>query len=277
MLRAFSAIDQACNDSLNFDQYQSLIGFLEHLRAVLFLRGGKNYGRYDPLNWSLEPIEKVKCSSLAKLQLNRFKHRLTVQAGSSVQHMQAFLSGQPLPKVKHAVAACWWVIFSDAAKEGTDLSGLGGWICGFVWRVPLTQEDLKLHISALEAIAAVVNVISAYSLLGGTDCLPADTCVEAHVDAQATAQVLIKGRAKSKALAHLHLLALQQKEFTGLLPFLMVKHVFGLGNIASDAASRGYDHVLKIIAKGTGVKLIWLPEPGIARELLDDCLQWRAK
>lgn len=180
MLRAFSVIDRACSESLTFDQYRSLIGFLEHLRAVRFPRGDKLYGLYEPLNWNLEPIEKVKCSSLAKLQLNRFKHRLTMQAGSSVQHIGAFLSSQPLPKAKHAVADCRCDIFSDAAKEGTDHPGLGGWICGFIWRVPLTADDLQLHISVLEAIVAVMNVIGAHGLLGGTDCLPADTCVEAH-------------------------------------------------------------------------------------------------
>ena len=51
------------------------------------------YGLYEPLKWNLEPIEVVKCSTLAELQLNRFKHRLTVQAGSSVQNVDAFISG----------------------------------------------------------------------------------------------------------------------------------------------------------------------------------------
>ena len=34
VLRAFSDIDLACSDSLNLDKYRSLVGFLEHLRAV---------------------------------------------------------------------------------------------------------------------------------------------------------------------------------------------------------------------------------------------------
>ena len=277
VLRAFSSIDQACCGSMTLDQYRSLIGFLEHLRAVLFLRGDKMYGLYEPLNCGLEPIERVKCTSLAALQLNRFKHRLTVQAGSTVQHVQAFLSGKPLPKVQHSVAARRWAIFSDAAKEGTDEPGLGGWIVGHVWRVALTHEDLILHISLLEAIAAVVNVVCAHRLMGGTDHLPPDTCIEAHIDAQATAQVLIRGKARSPALVFLHQAALQIPEFREMLPFLLVLHVFGLGNIASDAASRGYHNVLQVVAISAGVRLIHLPEPVLARKLLDKCLMWRCR
>ena len=277
VLRAFGSIDEACSGSLNADQYRSLVGFLEHLRQILFLRGDKMYGLYEPLNWGLQPIEKVKCTPLMELQLQSFKHRLAAQAGSSVQNVQAYLSGQPLPKVQHAVAARRWAIFSDAAKEGTDEPGLGGWICGYVWRVPLTKKDLELHISLLEGVAAVVNVICAHNMLGGTDQLPPDTCIEAHVDAQATTHILIKGRAKSPAMAHLHRLALQIPEFVDMLPFMVVMHVFGLGNIASDAASRGYHNVLKIVASSLGQKLIYLPEPDIARTLLNKCLLWRSK
>ena len=277
VLRAFSDIDLACSDSLNLDKYRSLVDFLEHLRAVLFLRGDQVYGLYDPLNRGLEPMHMVKCSSLQKSQLNRFKHRLAVQAGSSVSQVQAFLSGQPLPKVKYLVAARRWAIFSDAAKEGTERPGLGGWICGFVWRVPLTESDLTLHISILEAIAAVVNVVCAHRVMGGTEHLPPEPCIEAHIDAQATAQVLIKGRAKSKAMAFLHQAALDIPEFKEMLPFLLVLHVFGLGNIASDAASRGYDNVLQIVATSLGMRVMPLQEPMIARELLALCLDWRSK
>ena len=277
VLRAFTSIDEARCNSLNLDQYRSLIGFLEHLRSILFLRGDKMYGLYEPLNWGLQPIEKVECNTLMDMQLESFKHRLAVQAGSSVENVQAFLSGQPMPKVQHSIAARRWAIFSDAAKEGTDQPGLGGWICGFVWRVHLTQRDLQLHISILEAIAAIVNIVCAYKVLGGTDHLPQDCCIEAHVDAQATAHILIKGKAKAPSMAYLHRLALKEPHFVRMLPFLVIKHVFGLGNIASDAASRGYDHVLRTVARSVGVRLMYLDEPGLARVLIEKCLNWRSR
>ena len=52
-------------------------------------------------------------------------------------------------------------MFNDAAKEGTDQPGLGGWICGYTWVVPLTPADLELDVPVLEGIAAVVNVVAA--------------------------------------------------------------------------------------------------------------------
>ena len=48
-------------------------------------------------------------------------------------------------------------------------------------------------------------------------------------------------------------------------------------SLASDAASRGYDRVLEVVAKSVGVRLIHLPAPELAQELLQQCLLWRAK
>ena len=102
-----------------------------------------------------------------------------------------------MAKVSHSIPVRRWAIFSDVAKEGTTDPGLGGWICGFVWRNPLTEQDLTLHISLLEGIVAIVNVVCGYRIIGGTNHLPANVCIEVHIDGQATTQMLIKGRAKS--------------------------------------------------------------------------------
>ena len=64
VLRACGLMEAAMGSSLNSDQYRNLIGFLEHVRSVLFLKGDKMYGLYDPLSQGLEPIETVNCSSL---------------------------------------------------------------------------------------------------------------------------------------------------------------------------------------------------------------------
>ena len=259
--------------SLNTDQYRSLIGFLEHVRSVLFLRGDKMYGLYHPLSMGLEPIDKVACTDLMWKQLERMKHRLMVQAGVSVVNLQAFLSGAPLLKVQHSVAARRFAAFSDAAKEGTDRPGLGGWFCGYYWRIPLSADHLKLHITTLEAIAAVVNICAVHDVLGGVDHLPADSCIECHVDAKSTADILIKGRARSEMLAFLHSLALQLSEFVSLLPFMVVVHCFGLGNLASDACSRGYDDVLQVISSSLDIRMIPVDPSQLGLELLHQCLR----
>ena len=84
---------------------------------------------------------------------------------------------------------------------------VGSWdLCGD-W-IDLTLEHLSLDIPILEAIAAVVNVMVAHDVLGGASHLPEGICVEAHVDAQATAHVLIRGKASSKMMQLVHQMAL---------------------------------------------------------------------
>ena len=272
VLWACGLMDAAMSSSLSVDQYRSLVGFLEHVRSVLFLKGDKMYGLYEPLSWNLEPIEAVHCTTLMWKQMARMRHRLMVQAGVSVIHLRAFLSGVQLPKVQHSIATRRFAAFSDAAKEGTDRPGLGGWFCGYCWRIPLSAEHLELHITILEAIAAVVNMCAVHRVLGGVDHLPADSCIECHVDAKSTADILIKGRAKSEMLVHLHTMALQLEAFVSLLPFTIVLHCLGLGNLASDACSRGYDDVLHVIAACLEMRMIPVDLTQIGLQLLDRCL-----
>ena len=260
-----------CN-SLNRDQYRSLIGFLEHVRMSLFLRGDKMYGLYDPLSVDRQPWELVLCNDLMHKQFHSWRTRLMAQAGTSVEQLPAFVSGQPLGKVPKELPARRLAIFSGAAKEDTDNPGLGGWIAGYTWVLSLSAEHLELDIPVLEAIAAVVNVTRAYRVLGGTGHLPTGVKVEAHVDAQATVHVLMKGRVRSPMMQFVHSLALQCQEFREMLPFLIAVHCFDLSNVASDAASRGYKRILRIVALALSVRLIDIPPPEMAGWLLQQCL-----
>ena len=272
-LRAVQQISLACGGHMTLDQYRSTIGFLEHLRDVLFLRGDKMYGLYAPFGEYLQPWDRVSLSALACKQLNRWAGRLLNSPGSSVQHAAAFITGQKLPKLSAPLSFKSLNTFSDAAKEGTEYPGLGGWTCGFYWRVPLSREHLELDIPVLEGLACVVNLLTVHKLLGGTEHLSASLLVEVHVDAKATADLFIKGSARSPMMTFLHSLSLQLTEVTDLLPFLYIRHVFGLGNPASDAASRGYTGVLRAIAALLDLRLVELPPPEQALRLLDECLQ----
>ena len=273
VLRACSAMEAACAGDLNRDEYRSLIGFLEHVRGALFLRGDKMYGLYDALNWDLEPAQQIECNALMVSQFDRLKNRLVVQAGSSISYVPAFVSGRPMASVPKTLPARRLAMFSDAAKEGTATPGLGGWIVGYWWTYKLDVKHLELDIPVLEAIAAVVNIVCAHQVIGGTDHLPKGVCFEAHVDAQATAHVLIKGSAKAPMMQLVHAMALQIPEFVEMLPFLVVSHCFGLGNVASDAASRGYSRVLRIVAEALSLKLIIMQPPKVAELMLELCLK----
>jgi len=117
-----------------------------------------------------------------------------------------------------------------------------------------------------------VNVMVAHDVLGGASHLPEGICVEAHVDAQATAHVLIRGKATSKMMQLVHQMALQSPQFVDMLPVLLVKHCFGLGNVASGAVSRGYNQVLRAIARALDVRLIKVATPDMALWMLDTCV-----
>ena len=71
----------------------------------------------------------------------------------------------------------------------------------------------------------------------------------------------------------LHEAALSLPDFVGALPRLEVCHVFGRGNPAADAASRGYAHVLQALQEHLRVHICRLPPPPEAAWLLAETLE----
>ena len=274
VLRAPAGISAACCGSMNFDQYRSLVGFLEHARDVLFLRGDKMYGIYHPFRTADHASSPITLGKLQKDKLAWWRCRLLEQCGSSVAGIQAFVSGAKIPAIVRSKVISL-AIFSDAAKEGTTHPGLGAWICGMIWRIDLTPDLLCLDIPVLENIAAVVNVMVLHRLLGGVEFLPEGMEVQLHVDAEATAHILSSGRTKASIMQAVHEWALQQQSFRDMLPFLRVMHIFGLANVASDAVSRGYFGVVNRVATAVGVKVRRLPDPQEALDLLGLALKRR--
>ena len=63
-LRACMGIDLCLSQTMSFADYRRLIGFLEHVRDILFLRGDKMYGLYAPHIRELEPAHTVVHSSI---------------------------------------------------------------------------------------------------------------------------------------------------------------------------------------------------------------------
>ena len=279
ILRACMSIDIARSQSMSFSDYRRLIGFLEHIRDVLFLRGNTMYGLYAPHSNQLEPSNLVASPHLAPgqveliyQQMASWKDRLLLGAGCSISHIDAFLSGGPVP-LSRFLTSTWLTIFSDAAKEGTSSPGLGGWIKGYYWFISLTPRHLQLHITHLEALAAIINVIMADQLLGGHDSLPKDMVVCEETDALATAYMLIKGRAHSPMMQFIHSQAMNMPQFSGMLSHLSVSHITGLANLASDAASRGKFEALHALARQLGVVAIEVQVPDAALELLHNAVR----
>ena len=77
---------------------------------------------------------------------------------------------------------------------------------------------------------------------------PGKPHVAIHVDAQATAHMLIKGKAKSAMMRWVHSKALAEPPYCAVIHNSTASHIFGRSNIASDAASRGLHAVLAALA-----------------------------
>ena len=128
--RVCSSIDLVRSQSMSFSEYRRLIGFLEHIRDVLSLRGNTMYGLYAPHSNQLEPGDPVDSPHLSSRQVQliyqqmvAWKDRLLQGAGCSISHIDAFLSGGPVPASRF-MHSTWLTIFSNAAKAGTSSPGL---------------------------------------------------------------------------------------------------------------------------------------------------------
>ena len=146
--RVCSSIDLVRSQSMSFSEYRRLIGFLEHIRDVLSLRGNTMYGLYAPHSNQLEPGDPVDSPHLSSRQVQliyqqmvAWKDRLLQGAGCSISHIDAFLSGGPVPASRF-MHSTWLTIFSNAAKAGTSSPGLGGWIKGYYWFISLSTWHL---------------------------------------------------------------------------------------------------------------------------------------
>eukprot|EP00657_Telonema_sp_P-1_P008469 TRINITY_DN29713_c0_g1_i1.p1 TRINITY_DN29713_c0_g1~~TRINITY_DN29713_c0_g1_i1.p1 ORF type:complete len:154 (+),score=26.73 TRINITY_DN29713_c0_g1_i1:115-576(+) len=120
--------------------------------------------RYVPMRAWHEPSSTVSLNPLMVKQLHRWLERITTAPGSSVAQLLQRSTGLA-SKVQRPLAVRLLHLSSDAAKEGTDEPGLGGWFCGYWWAYRLEPRHLAIHITILEAIAAIVNVVVAVSYI----------------------------------------------------------------------------------------------------------------
>jgi hypothetical protein len=94
VLRACMNIDVARSQSMSFSDYRRLVGFLEHISDVLFLRGNTMYGLYAPHSTQLEPTDPVALPHMSTRQVElvykqmaAWKDRLLQGAGCSISHI----------------------------------------------------------------------------------------------------------------------------------------------------------------------------------------------
>ena len=144
---------------------------------------------------------------------------------------------------------------SDASKEGADIPGIGGYLCGLWWTLALDSWGWlwDLDIPALELLGFGINLVVFDQLLRKL-VQPTKTMVIAYIDAKASPQLLIKQGTTSWVMARV-LSAIQGLViYQQLKSKLVVAHTAGEGNLASDDCSRGkFDELAQYCAQ-VGVK-----------------------
>ena len=251
LIRAKDSVTQAKQGVLPFSEYRPLLGLLEHLRFVVQLPPKSTAALYTPYRHGgdPEPSGKVTLDEPMTEALDMWTAMLDTCGGVVVTVVFYASAAERLRNADLIFAAS-----ADAAMEGEGTPGIGGYVHGFYWRIQLPLVILALfHITSWEFLASILTVFVA-SRLGGDSALIAQ-----QSDALLTTFALSKEKSKSDDIrAILHLL-LEDPVYEKIAPRLIVDHLGGLGNFASDRVSRGLWEDLRTLADVLQVRLQGLP------------------
>ena len=165
------------------------------------------------------------------------------------------------------------VMSSDACKEkGVEGAGIGGFLAGFWWTRALGPRFMALDIPELELLALAVNFIVFEDI-----CKPFitkdDNLVVALVDAQAAAQIVPKGVARSPMMQRIMHEMQKEPAYSALADALAMGHLRGESNYPADCASRGKLRELREYCVQTCVNSEERQLPQRALNLIETVLQ----
>ena len=125
--------------------------------------------------------------------------------------------------------------YSDAAKEGCGMPGLGGWYSGYWWQWILPEGHTHLSIPVLEFMAVLINMVVFGRLVirGFHD----QAFIVMHIDASVSITVLASGAPKSQPMQLVWEAISERPEYQKLKRRLGAAHTFGPANLMADAAS----------------------------------------
>ena len=243
-VRAAAALDETLRGDMPVGEYRRLLGFLV---SLLFMVGGDKRLLHHIFR-PVRPNEEISCGpatlvfvdQLMQPVLERWRALVLGTPGAAM--LSAVSPVAPLPDTaRHRIR-------TDAALEGTPSPGLGGWLYGLYFAVPIAEvPGLELlDIPHLEFMAAALGTIVFAPVLAGA----ALVCLE--TDALATASSLT-ARARTPIMQAILDALLETPEYAALAPRLLISHCAGAGNPLADAASRGYDDVLAVLGEALGV------------------------
>ena len=250
--RILAQLDELSAGSLTVSELARLQGRLEHFRFVARVPAYAMYGMRDASTdasgSALPPHARAICAGRTIAAVARWRDAASNSPGTLLlAAAPAAAVGGPISQMLPTSGAQWHIT-SDAALTGTCDPGLGGYLHGEWWCVPLDHALVRLPIVVLELIAAVVN------LQTFAPRLRAARRVIWEVDALAAQMALRRGGAHSADLQVVHEELLALPVFVHMRHRLVCRHTFGEGNPAADAASRGKHAFLRTLCERLGVR-----------------------
>ena len=260
LIRASASVTAAINSVSTFDEYRSLIGLLEHIRHATRWPKRIMHGLYrphGPNGASREgPSGIVRPDLFMAKQLLYWLTLLSSVAGAA---FTSILSRSTLPT---SLGGAEYFASSDAATD-SDPPGMGGWMHGMYWYLPLSAHIIYwLHISVLEMLASGFSAIIFGSRLGSSARLTLGA------DALATPYALSTDSERSEMLIETHHALLECNEYSRVAPLIQIGHLRGDANLASDAVSRNLRKVVALLSKNLRLRLNNLPVPRACHDVL---------
>lgn len=141
LLRASGAIARARKGALEFHEYRSLCGLLEHLRTVNLSGRHIKHGLYRPhvdqTRESASPNSLIHCDELMARELSRWERLLLRSNGVSCKRA-LFRRGLEPPPSLHADAT------SNACYADVSQPGVAGLCNGLFWLFAVPEADVPL-------------------------------------------------------------------------------------------------------------------------------------
>ena len=265
LLRATERLSALADGSRSFmlDEYRSLMGLLEHLLIFTGLRRDAMAGLYEALSGEARDNANVPLalSDFARRQLRRWCTRLATCPGVNFSDLvgphhakaytEALLAKQPLCVVAYV----------DAAKEGAAIPGIGGYMLGAWWTMPLGPLLLQLPIPVLEFLGIIVNII----VFG--DRVVAPICLLTASDSVTSVLAALNMSSHAPLMQFLHMELLETPQLQRLGPRALIVHRYGEGNHIADASSRGNFDELHQALRALGVDGVQVALPDSALRL----------
>jgi hypothetical protein len=155
----------AAGEPKRFDEYRSLLGFLEHL--IPFDGSGRPgmYGLYDVMRNAdaYGPAAMVTPSPLVQRQAAKRIHILTHTPYITIMAVATM----PATSIVRLPLSSLAYMYTDAAKQQShnEVCYMAGYCHGLRWRIPVANKLTKLPIVALEFLAWLVSIIVFYPYL----------------------------------------------------------------------------------------------------------------